>query len=811
MGDIRRVKIMNRKVLKGISALLAVSVVLPLAACGKKKSYGKEKRSGQKITADTPWFNNESIEIGVNIDESRGLEDFSQILVGIDEKRIIVRSNGYYTSNGTDGADDLNPYKNSLDQLTVIDRDSKKTIQIIDISNTLKTNLDIDDGATYSGGKIFYRYYTHMEDTSMEDPDNYTYTEMVYDADTGVLEDTHEYDQYEPVFTGTYMIYDYRIDTESFYDDNTNRGGYYLHVTFPEGNKEIVKFSESDVSIDYISFIAAKNKSTAVIMASTDSEWRFYELDLKTLKVKTADQKEYEWFDQSKCDAPFTGSDGNVYFFSTIGILKPDFQSRKIEVFFNYSSCNVNRNTLSSLSPVDINENKIIFAGRYNSKHVYGQPKDTQEFAILELTKTDKNPNAGKTILELYTANDRSEDLIGDAIVKFNDTNSDYFIEVTERYEPVEFLDYSASDDFYINQLNGSANLSNQLAIDIMNGDGPDILMNAASLSQLYSDNYLADLTPFAGFLDSSKYFTNIFEAAKKDGKLYNIPVCYTVNGIQTKTKDAGASGIGFTTSEYEKFIKETLNGTDVIRYGQPYYFAMLFNASRDMFVKNGKADFSGPEFAALAEYVKNNVYDKTINMQDPSDIVYKGEYIPEKFAMHQYCKGMEEYLSTMIEYGNADTILGIPSTDGRGPLIGPYITVAVSAHAQNIDACGDFVKILMNDEIQSELAMSDCFVANRKAFRTGAEAAIEYFNGIGFRAHFGDYGLSQENFVLTDKEINKMEKIIESCSGIDSIDPQITIILIEEMPAYFSGQKDLSSVTKIAQDRAQKVLNERK
>ena len=44
------------------------------------------------------------------------------------------------------------------------------------------------------------------------------------------------------------------------------------------------------------------------------------------------------------------------------------------------------------------------------------------------------------------------------------------------------------------------------------------------------------------------------------------------------------------------------------------------------------------------------------------------------------------------------------------------------------------------------------------------------------------------------------------SCSD----DASISIILIEEMPAYFLGQKDLDAVIKIAQDRIQKVLNER-
>lgn len=35
-------------------------------------------------------------------------------------------------------------------------------------------------------------------------------------------------------------------------------------------------------------------------------------------------------------------------------------------------------------------------------------------------------------------------------------------------------------------------------------------------------------------------------------------------------------------------------------------------------------------------------------------------------------------------------------------------------------------------------------------------------------------------------------------------------MFLIEEMPAYFLGQKDLDSVIKIAENRIQKVLDER-
>ena len=62
----------------------------------------------------------------------------------------------------------------------------------------------------------------------------------------------------------------------------------------------------------------------------------------------------------------------------------------------------------------------------------------------------------------------------------------------------------------------------------------------------------------------------------------------------------------------------------------------------------------------------------------------------------------------------------------------------------------------------------------------------------------------------LSEKDLDNFECIIESCSGRYSDDSPVSVILIEEMPAYFLGQKDLDSVIKIAQDRIQKVLDER-
>ena len=152
------------------------------------------------------------------------------------------------------------------------------------------------------------------------------------------------------------------------------------------------------------------------------------------------------------------------------------------------------------------------------------------------------------------------------------------------------------------------------------------------------------------------------------------------------------------------------------------------------------------------------------------------------------------------------------PSADGRGPLVNPKFSVAVSAQAKDVNACGEFVKLLLSDEIQNDLATGGTLVVNRSAFRKGAEAALSYINGDGYGNYFAGGGDPNDHrIIFSSQDIDNLEKIIMSCSGTNSVDADISIVLIEEMPAYFLGQKDLASVIKIAQDRAQKVLDERK
>ena len=231
-----------------------------------------------------------------------------------------------------------------------------------------------------------------------------------------------------------------------------------------------------------------------------------------------------------------------------------------------------------------------------------------------------------------------------------------------------------------------------------------------------------------------------------------------------------------------------------------------------DRFIVNGKADFSGPEFAEIAEFVKNNVHEKALSLD--AEMSDERSQQNERIARLTNYTLITSYLEGVNELQGANAFLGIPSSDGRGPMACCRISASVSAQAVNTNACIDFVKILLSDEIQYDMSKTGAFSLSREAYRKAGSIILDYCNGPRGSMAFQKTDITGKQITrttdFTKDDLDNLEKIISSCTHFNSADASINMILIEEMPAYFLGQKDLDSVVKIAQDRAQKVLDER-
>ena len=821
---------------KMLAAVLTASMLLPVVSCRKGRNKDSKSRSGQKISEDSPWFESTVRKYDLGLVFEDPIWYINNQAVDYDDDHLIIETEGQYEEQIEGKYSQPARY---IDFITVVDRHTQEVISQVDLTKN-KPVGDIIDEAKYENGIITVKYgrFSSLSYT-------FSYYEKDIDAKTGEILETRDLGAEEKSYSSrhTVNINGYEIE-QTQYQDMSN----YLEINIKTPDGLTKKFELRDDNINYYiaQFFSPVSEKEMLFPVVTDDGFLFYEIDLTSMTLIKLEKENMDWLDL-RDSVELMCFDEKIYNCTNKGFSVVDFKNKTVKQIFDYSWCGANRNILAGLMPEELSEDRIVLMGFSNSNGKFSLSSQF-EFWEVELKKSDKNPHAGKQVLELYIDGRSSSEAIADAILKFNDTNADYYIEVTNRYdEDRSYLagfwsiddalaQYNANDHYNIKneddlerlKYSRGSELSDSLAFDIINGDGPDILMNVSQYGQLNNSDYLADLTPYIGNLAPDKYYTNIIDCSKVDGRLYQIPICYKICGIQTNEKYIGASGTGFTTGEYEAFLRnsDTLNGTDIITVGQPYYFARLFNAMSEKFIKNGKVDLSAPEFKILADYVRDNVPEKGRKWDDNAEditVVYGASYniigvdFLNDHARLSACSGLKDYIENMAKVSMGTAFAGIPSTDGRGPVIEPNISVAVSSQALDVDACGEFVKLLMAEEIQERYALDGRFVLSRNALRKAGAAAIEYYNGAGGHNLFG---VDQKSFIplknedrykFSTKNIDDVEKIILSCSTMNNVDPAIDIILIEEMPPYFLGQKDLDSVIKIAQDRAQKVLDERR
>jgi ABC-type glycerol-3-phosphate transport system substrate-binding protein len=118
----------------------------------------------------------------------------------------------------------------------------------------------------------------------------------------------------------------------------------------------------------------------------------------------------------------------------------------------------------------------------------------------------------------------------------------------------------------------------------------------------------------------------------------------------------------------------------------------------------------------------------------------------------------------------------------------------------------------LLSEEIQETIANNGYNPVNRAAFDSVGDKAVDYYNDMYSDEYFYCMGVGEPSTPdkFSDEDVDAYKKIVESVTTVNTSDASISKIISEEMPAYFSGQKDLDEVVEIMQDRVQKVLDER-
>ena len=799
-----------------LAAVLFVSSVM-ITGCGKKKIE-------EKVSADDPWFSAAKIRIGDRLYQDKENWGIYSKFIGLAEDKAVFLVQGYkrapegvneeyydvfktmfwyfeiYSGNSTlEGSIDI---RGKIDDYIIKEYGEKANWQLF-------TDYTIKDKAVTA--MIFAYLPAGVNDTYVQ-----KCVHVSFDIESGEITGFDLSSNTDVRYTEESYDFDgYVVKTSSNYWGTQTE--YVIDVTRPDGTKEQYDASKllTGRTIAYINDMLYLGNGKVVVSAFNDEDvgMVFYEMDLKTGQFKeyTGDDSFIRSIIGSVRYMPDVGNvivDGE-------GIKKVDIENGSKTVYFSFEHCNLNRSETNTMELLAMTEDKIYMSAYPPSGLGTINEAENNALNLYILTKEKTNPHAGKTIIHATSLGEYSYSVC-EAVSVFNDTNADYFIQLDNKYSS-EYLvsngGISMWDENYGDKLTeATIELTYQLKIDLMNGEGPDIVIGGAEYTHLNSIDCFLDLKPE---INTDGLFENVIAVSEYDGKLYQCPLAFYVTGIVAPKKDVDQEQFGFTYDQYKDFVSGPCNGDDPLssfntRTG---YFITCVSKMQDACWDDEKKSYDTPAFRKLAEYVSDNVIEKTF-----ANMEYTGVPVESRKRNNAY-----EYMMTfpyfMYYYSDSISdmkILGAPSVDGRGPSVKSGPSVGIAANTKEKNACIDFVKLLLSEDIQESFEdWDDCTPLRRSAFETAGKRQVDAYNE-NYHQNASRYTriqLMEYSFAwceIDNSAVDEYEKMIGSCKSMTAFDPALEKILGEEMPAYFTRQKSLDEVITIINDRSKTYISER-
>lgn len=772
---------MKRFVSVLVSLVLIFSQIVSFAGCNSKDEDGVKR-----VSKDSTWFNAKVSGMDGKY-KNKKMDSFYCDFLGVYKDGVLIRSEGT--------VDILNQKYDPDNVIDNIDYYSfnGELISSIDVRELL-INRDIDD-IIISDKEVVFRLHDSV--ISIGDKENQCYL-LSIDPVAGVISGLKEIesvpagtfnglDENGIFYEGTWVIGDYSVSRYS-----SNRSTSLLISN--NGISKTVDLSDDPqlAGITVHDYIVVSD--TEILLFCLADKVNFISLNLETGETKIKDE-ELKWLNKIQYFTRLSTFEGKTYVKDAYGVKYINFAANELTEILSFNDCSVNRMDLTRSDLLYAKDDKFVFARITNEGEQFNadfqKTKDIPEIIVLE--KSDKNPNAGKIIISAGTVGRfYLEYPICEAVRIFNETNKKYYVQLDNTHNILDYVYYgNASDDDEISGIfySGSSELSNQLATDMLSGNGPDIVLYAGDYRQIHSEDYLVDLNKYVkgnNGINDSDYFSNVIDAAKVDDKLFYMPMDFTLSGILTDRSNVRDGQTGFTFDEYVKFVNEACNGGNPLSGTQLEVLTTLYSYAGDSCIKGKTVNFDNESFRAVCDYVKDNINDKSFNIcQDAEDSSYCGlEYLLDRKGLN--AKNL--------------TLLGYPSADGRGPLIQIGISIGISASAPSsvADGAWEFIKICLNDEVQNTIGKIVSNPLNIKAFDSLSNNTLESFNKANPKTQ------------IDDSIIESYKNVLLSGSIIDNTDPAVLIVIREEVPPYFVDQKRLEDILPIIKNRVTTILSER-
>ena len=360
-------------------------------------------------------------------------------------------------------------------------------------------------------------------------------------------------------------------------------------------------------------------------------------------------------------------------------------------------------------------------------------------------------------------------------------------------------------------------NAMNKLFTDVSEGKGPDILvLNREDLVAFYNAGALSDLSTVLTKDTKEQIFPGVLDYGTVDGKLVGITCEATVdtlfiaNEIWKDERWNSQDALALIRSREKAGVPiERVVASSITPY-QMLVDLALKDITNSGFVNpdTKTCSFDSEEFIMLLEHCKKYGKEATGDYKDSNELLAE---LKEGICLAYGISGnLVQFSIVKAMLGEDYHYVGYPTESKQGSFWQFYDgCVAVNSQSSKGKEANDFLSYLMEYSTQRKYGMNwvrkDVLVDNVKD-------AVELY---GYKKPVPVFSQSESGMIpLEGKEdgssyVKEYIELAENCIPQKDEYEQIKSIVIEEVPAFFNGQKTAKQVASIIQSRVTIFLEE--
>lgn len=407
------------------------------------------------------------------------------------------------------------------------------------------------------------------------------------------------------------------------------------------------------------------------------------------------------------------------------------------------------------------------------------------------LERTDDTQDTRKVIKVASDYYDSSSNQ--QMIIAYNRNSTEYRI---------EYVSYDSKED-----------PQSALAMDIIAGNTPDILIMNGGVDNYAAGGILEDLKPYLEQDDriNEDYFVDgILSATAIDDRQYYLIKSFSIDTLVGRKTDMPGFENGWTFDNLIECYRKRTEGTRLFSYEtkQAVFCNLIYYLDSYIDWEKGECSFDGEEFRRALEFCNEFSYESDGEFADFRMMKDKKTLICEALNINSI--NSTEYMQIFNQICDGEEIYIGYSGDNYKGYLNIYNRFGIVSSSENKDDAWKIIKDFMEisnsgDEFR--------FPASKEKFEDMVRKDMiteSYIDDNGERVYPRRGGINGISVgPATENDIQTLRDLIRNSKDIDTGVYQG--IIADDVAEYFSGKRSLDDTVKIIQDRMTKYVNERK